>query len=71
MQASKLADGLRNTPAAVLSGLTAKFGAVTVSGLRTVEQACMFCSAPCACRHVCAPACMLPLATKVLPGSTA
>ena len=59
VQASKLADGLRTAAATVLQGLTAKFGAVTVSGLRTVEQACSLCAAD-PCHHTLrCPACCI------------
>ena len=38
MQATKLADGLRTGPAAVLSGLIAKAGALTVTNLHDYEE---------------------------------
>ncbi len=40
MQATKLADGLRTDPAAVLSGLIAKAGATTVTNLHDYEEVC-------------------------------
>ena len=40
MQATKLADGLRTDPVAVLSGLIAKAGALTVTNLHDYEEVC-------------------------------
>ena len=41
MQAAKLVDGLRTDPTVVLTGLTAKVGALTVTNLHDYEEVCV------------------------------